>query len=242
MRYKCIVSYDGFDYKGFQIQHEEKTIELALKQAIFTMINEDVKIAASGRTDAMVHAHGQVFHFDTDKDIPANAVVRGINSSLPHDIKILSCEKVSDDFHSRFSVKQKEYHYLIKTTEPTVFETRYMAYYKNLDVEAMAEALKLFIGTHNFKGFCSASVNPLKEFVKTIFETKIIVENDVLRFVFIGTGFLKYQIRRMMGLIIEIGLHRQSKEKILEVLEKQDPTLSHKVAPGYGLYLEKVYY
>lgn len=242
MRYKCIISYDGYNYKGFQVQPGEVTIEICLKEAIKMMLHKDVKIYPAGRTDAMVHAFGQVIHFDLDLNIKPEAIKNGLNSFLPRDIRIVDASIVDDNFHARFSAKKKEYHYLVKQTEPSVFENRYMAYYKNLDLELMIEALRMLCGKHNFKGFCSGSVNPLKDFEKIIYEAKIIKDGDYLRFIFVGNGFLKYQIRRMMGLVLEIGAKRDSLETITRVFNERDPGISHKIAPGYGLYLMKVYY
>lgn len=241
-RYKCIVSYDGTKYMGFQIQDELPTIELKLKEAMYKMLKEDIKIYPSGRTDRYVHAKGQVFHFDIDKDIPVNGIKNGINAFLPNDIYIVDVTMVDEEFHARFSAKAKEYRYYINQGEYNPLLANYAPNIKGLDVNKMEEALKLLEGTHNFKGFASAQIDPRKDTVKTIFEIKLNVRGDFLEFVFIGSGFLKYQIRRMMGLIIEIGRGKESKTKITEVLDKCDPSISHKVAPGCGLYLYKVYY
>ena len=242
MRYKCVVSYDGYNYMGFQIQDLEPTIELFIKQAIKKMLDIDVKIYPSGRTDRYVHAIAQVFHFDLDKDIPDSGLKRGINAFLPDDIHIMEVYHVSDDFHARFSAISKEYRYYINTGNYNPLTIRYMPNITNLDVSKMEEAIKLFIGTHNFKGFASAQIDERKDTTKTIFEAKINKLDNKLEFIFIGTGFLKYQIRRMMGILIEIGRGFETKDKILEVLEKCDPKISHKVAPGCGLYLYKVNY
>lgn len=242
MRYKCIVSYDGYNYMGFQIQNDKPTIELAIEEALKKMLGLDIKIYPSGRTDRYVHAIGQVFHFDLDKDIKDSGIKRGINAFLPEDIHILDVSHVDDDFHARFSAKSKEYRYYINIGDYNPLTIRYMPNITNLDIDKMNEAIKLFIGTHNFKGFASAQIDERKDIIKTIYEAKINILDDKLEFVFIGTGFLKYQIRRMMGIIIEIGRGHLNKELILEVLEKCDPKISHKVAPGCGLYLYKVNY
>ena len=242
MRYKATISYDGYNYMGFQIQHDLPTVELKLKEAIKKMLDVEVTIAASGRTDRYVHALNQVIHFDLERDINPNNLKRGINSFLPEDIYVKKIERVSDDFHARFSAKSKEYHYLINTLDYNPLTYKYMPYIHNLDIDKMDEAIKLFMGTHDFKGFASAQIDKRKDTVKTITEAKIIRYEDKLEFVFIGTGFLKYQIRRMMGLLIEIGLSKETKEKINLVLDKKDPKISHKVAPGVGLYLWKVNY
>ena len=242
MRYKCVISYNGYNYMGFQIQHELPTVELKIKEAIKKMLDVEVTIAASGRTDRYVHALNQVIHFDLKKDINPNNLKRGINSFLPEDIYIKEVEKVSDDFHARFSAKSKEYHYLINTKEYDPLTYMFMPFIDKLDYDLMNDAIKLFIGTHDFKGFASAQIDKRKETVKTIYDAKIIKYDDKLEFIFIGSSFLKYQVRRMMGLLIEIGKKKETKEKILEVLEKKDPKISHKVASGVGLYLYKVNY
>lgn len=241
-RYKCIVSYDGYNYMGFQIQEDLPTIELELKKAIYKLLNVDAKIYASGRTDRYVHAFNQVFHFDIDNHIPANGILKGLNSYLPDDIHIKSVEEVDDSFHARFSAVSKEYRYYINIGEYNPLTIKYAPNITYLDFNLMNEAIKLFEGTHNFKGFASSSIDPRKDTNKTIYEAKINKYNNYLEFIFIGTGFLKYQIRRMMGLLIEIGRGKENKEKILEVLQKANPAISHKVADGCGLYLYKVNY
>ena len=241
-RYKCVVKYDGYKYMGFQIQNELPTIELQIVEAIKKMLGIEVKIYASGRTDRYVHAVGQVIHFDLENKIPAKGLQKGINSYLPDDIYISSCEEVSEEFHSRFSAKSKEYRYYINYKDYNPLTIRYAPNITNLDINKMAEALKLLEGTHDFKGFASASIDPRKETVKTIYSTQLNVYNNYLEFIFVGNGFLKYQIRRMMGLVIEIGRGKETKEMLLDVLEKKDPKISHKVADGCGLYLYQVNY
>ncbi len=241
-RYKCIVCYDGTNYMGFQIQEDLPTIELSIKEALRKMLNVEIKIYASGRTDRFVHARHQVFHFDFDLEIPVKGIKNGLNSYLPKDIYIQDVELVNDKFHSRFSAISKEYRYYIYTGDYNPFLLHYAFYINNLDIKKMKEAIKLFEGTHDFKGFASSSIDPRKDTVKTIFHTEINERKEFLEFVFIGSSFLKYQIRRMMGLLIEIGKNKETKDKIIEVLEKKDPSISHKVADGCGLYLYDVKY
>ena len=242
MRYKCIVSYDGYNYMGFQVQDNEITIELCIEEAIKKMLGIDAKIYPSGRTDRYVHAKAQVFHFDLDKDLPDSGIKRGLNSFLPEDIHIISVSHVSDNFHARFSAISKEYRYYINISEYDPLTIRYMPNITNLDIDKMDEAIKLFIGTHDFKGFASAQIDERKDTNKTIFDAHINRLDGKLEFVFIGTGFLKYQVRRMMGALIEIGRGFKDKSLIEEILEKCDPKICHKVAPGCGLYLYKVNY
>ena len=242
MRIKCTISYDGFDFMGYQIQDDLRTVELELTKALKKVSGEDIKVFASGRTDRGVHALGQVIHFDTNKNITEDGWIRALNSFLPLDIRVISVEYVSDDFHARFRAKKKEYHYLVETAEYNLFERRYKAFYYNLDIDLMKEALKRLCGTHSFKGFCSASNIVGKDFVKTLDEAYIIEEGTTLRFVFKGSGFLKYQIRRMMGIVLEIGRGRDVLDTIDKVFLTEDPTISRMCADPQGLYLVKVYY
>ena len=242
MRYKLVVSYDGYNYMGFQIQNELDTIELELMKAFNRLLNLDVKIYPSGRTDRYVHARGQVCHVDLDIDIPDYGLMKGLNAYLPNDIYIKEVEKVNEDFHARFSAIKKEYRYYINVKEYNPLTIRYLPYIPNLDISKMEEAIKLLVGTHDFKGFASASIDERKPTVKTIFSVELINHGDKLEFIFIGNGFLKYQIRRMMGIIIEIGKGKFDKSKISEILESKNPQDSKYIADGCGLYLEKVYY
>jgi len=227
---------------GFQIQNDLPTIELKLMEAFKKLLGVDVKIYASGRTDRFVHAKGQVFHVDLEQYVPPVGLKKGLNSYLPDDIYISDCMQVEDDFHSRFGAKSKEYNYLINTKEYNPITARYMPFIYGLDTDKMKEALKLLEGTHDFRGFASSSIDPRKDTVKTIYEASLDVHEDFLVFKFVGTGFLKYQIRRMMGLIIEIGRGKEDVSMVTKVLEAKDPSISHKVAEGRGLYLIKVEY
>jgi tRNA pseudouridine38-40 synthase len=242
MRVKCTCSYDGTSYYGFQIQEDLPTIELEIIKALKKVFHQDIKIYASGRTDKGVHAIAQVFHFDLDLNVPVEGIKRGLNSFLPKDIYISNVEEVDLEFHSRFSAKIKEYRYYINTKEYNPLTINYMPFYDYLDISLMEEAIHLYEGTHDFKGFASASIDERKDTIKTIYETKVNVFEDKVEFIFKGTAFLKYQVRRMMGLLIDIGRGYYTKEKILEVLESKDPSISHRVAEPNGLYLYKVTY
>lgn len=237
-----ICSYDGYDYMGFQIQKDLPTIERKLVEAFRKLVGVPVKIYPAGRTDRYVHALGQVFHVDLDVSISEAGLKKGLNSFLPESIYIRSVEKVPMTFHARFSAVAKEYRYYINTGEYQPMLSRYMPTIVHLDAEALEEALKLLEGTHDFKGFASASIDTRKSTVKTIYHTQLIRREDLIEIRFVGDGFLKYQIRRMVGLLLEIALHKESKEKIIEVFEKKDPRISHRIADGCGLVLYRVEY
>ena len=242
VRYKCILSYDGYNYMGFQIQNDLPTIELEINKAMYKMLNKDIKIYPSGRTDRYVHARAQVIHFDLDNYIEPSALKRGINTFLPSDIYIKSVEEVDLDFHARFSAKSKEYRYYINTLEYNPFYARYSSYIYNLDVEKMKDAIKLFVGKHDFKGFASAKIDERKDTIKTIFKAELVEKDGFLEFIFEGTGFLKYQVRKMVGILINIGSNKAVKEDIIRIFDSGDTTINHMVADGCGLFLEKVNY
>lgn len=242
-RYKCIISYDGSNFMGFQIQEDLRTVELEIINALYKVTNQNVKIYPSGRTDRYVHAIGQVIHFDLDKEIPSLGLKKAMNSYLPADIYFKSVELVNMDFHSRFSAKSKEYRYYISKEEYNPLKRNYIAYIPyRLDYEKMVSAINKLLGTHDFKGFASATIDKRKDTVKTIYEAKINDLGDSYEFIFIGNGFLKYQIRRMMGLIIDIGRGKYDCSLIDEIFTTKDPSISHRIADGSGLYLYKVNY
>ena len=242
-KYKVILSYDGHNYMGFQIQEELPTIELEIKNAFYKLLNKDVKIYPSGRTDKGVHAINQVIHFDLDENIPADGIKKGINSFLPADIYFKEVSIVDDDFHARFSAKSKEYRYYINIGEYDPLKVNYFLQISyELNIDLMKDAIKKFEGVHDFKGFASASIDPRKSTIKEIYHTEINLNDNILEFIFIGNGFLKYQVRRMMGILLEIGRGKEKLDFIDFVFEKKDPSISHKSLDGCGLYLYKVNY
>ena len=156
VRVKCVVSYDGSKFHGFQVQNKLRTVQGEIQKALKNICKEEVIIHGSGRTDAKVHGVKQVFHFDTTRQIAEEQWKRAINHFLPNDIYIVDSKFVSDDFHSRYSAKKKEYHYLLSTNEYDPFETNYIFQYgRPLDITLMKEAAKIFIGEHDFASFCS---------------------------------------------------------------------------------------
>ena len=168
MRIKMTVAYDGTNYYGFQHQPNFINIEDELIKAIQRIDGKVEKIVGSGRTDRYVHARGQVIHFDSEKKIEPYKWVMAVNTFLPEDIRILSCEYVSDDFHARYSVKSKEYHYHLRLNNDDLFSRNYTDYALNLNLDLMEKSLKKLEGKHDFKGFCSAQIHEEKGTIKEI--------------------------------------------------------------------------
>lgn len=244
MRVKCIVSYDGTQFSGYQVQPNKRTVQSEI-EAVLTKLHkgQSIKIHASGRTDAYVHAVGQVIHFDTTLTIPSEKWPYALNSLLPKDIVILDAEIVPDHFHSRFDARKKEYRYKISTQKMAdVFKRNYTYHFPYaLDVELMRKACQYLCGTHDFTSFCVAKTEVVDK-VRTIYSIDILEEGTDLTFCFTGNGFLYNMVRILMGTLLEIGQSKRSPDQIPLILEGKDRSLSGKTAPGHGLYLWKVYY
>ena len=247
MRYLITFSYDGSKYKGYQKQPKEKTIQGELEKALKTINgHKKVCVYASGRTDAGVHAYNQKAHFDLDiKHITPEKLKEGLNSLLPDDIYIKNAEIVNDDFHARFNVKAKEYIYMINMGEYSPIEKDYIYQYnKKLDVVEMERALKYLEGTHNFKSF-TKSDDEKDDYVRTIVQTNLIrnLKNvNKITLSFLGTGFMSYQVRNMIGTLIEIGEGKRKSEDIIDILAAEDRRKAGKTANPEGLYLKDVLY
>jgi tRNA pseudouridine38-40 synthase len=246
MRYFITFSYDGSKYNGYQKQPRVKTIQGELEKALKTINdNEKVDVYASGRTDAGVHALSQKAHFDLKTSICPDNLLRALNSLVPGDIYIKNVEEVTDMFHARFNVKAKEYIYKINMGEYDPIEKDYVYQYnKRLDVVEMERALKYLEGTHDFKSF-SKTDEEKEDFVRTIIQTNLLrdMKNvNKITISFLGTGFLRYMVRNMVGTLIEIGEGKRRSEDIINIIEALDRRKAGKTANPEGLYLKDVFY
>ncbi|MCI9093048.1 MAG: tRNA pseudouridine(38-40) synthase TruA [Coprobacillus sp.] len=241
MRIKCIVSYDGSHFHGFQIQNKQRTVQGEIQKALKKINEEDIVIHASGRTDAKVHAVHQVFHFDTSKKLPEEQWKRAINHFMPNDIYILEAKYVDDEFHSRYSAKKKEYRYYLNMNEYNPFETNYIFQYgRKLDIELMQKASAIFLGEHDFASFCS--YDQYGNTIRTLYSFDIEEKNGVVTFILTGNGFRRYMVRHLVGGLIQVGAKRISREILLEMLESCGKKKCLFKAKPQGLYLQEVYY
>lgn len=242
-RYKCIVSYDGTNYSGYQMQPKDQTIQEEIEKVLSKIHKREVKTFASGRTDAGVHAKGQVLHFDSELPISLDKFPRVINGFLPDDILIVHMEEVSDDFHARYDAIGKEYRYFVRyDKERDPFTRNYHYHYRySLDIEAMREAAKDLIGEHDFTSFCSLKTATTNK-IRTIHSIDIVVNDNIIEFRFKGNGFLYNMVRILVGTLLEIGNGRKAVNSIPEILKKKDPRAAGKKAPAHGLYLWNVFY
>lgn len=240
---KCTVSYDGTNYKGWQIQPDCKTVQGEIENVLQKIHGKRIEVAGSGRTDTHVHALGQVFHFETDKEMRTDQWKHKLNCMLPKDIRIQAVERMNDDFHARFSCISKRYDYLVSWNmdDPFIRHTKAVVK-KKLDVEKMKEASSVLLGTHDFTSFTSSKIHEEKDRVRTITRCEIIEHEDYVQMIFEGDGFLRYQIRVMAQCLIEIGNHKLTKEDFKSMLEACDKHVCRYKADPCGLYLVQVNY
>ena len=243
MRFLIHFSYDGSAYYGFQNQKNLDTIQSKIEEAL-TIVNnhKKTKLVATGRTDKGVHALNQYGHTDLDVKITEKKLKRALNSNLPEDIHVIDTKIVEEDFHARYGVKEKEYLYMMNLGEYNPLERKYVFQYNHeLDVQAMKKAIKVFKGKHDFRAFVTE--NKEKEnCVRTITKATITEDHQKLFFRFIGDGFLRYQVRNMVGLLIKVGEGKISTKDVEKILSSKDRTKSGKTAPPEGLYLVNVKY
>ena len=243
MRVKATVSYDGSGYYGWQSQANVVGIQDIIEDALSKMHKEKKHIAASGRTDRGVHALGQVFHFDTELSLTEEQWVKALNSNLPMDIRILKTEFVDAEFHSRFSAKKKRYDYYLNMGEYNLFERNTVTQYnRQLDVDKMREAASILVGTHDFTSFCSNSFEETPNQVRTIETLNISREMDRLQFTFIGDGFLRYMVRMIVGVLIQVGENKLEIADVKAILEAKSKEVIRYKAEANGLYLTEVNY
>ena len=242
MRFLIKFSYDGSSYNGFQRQPNKKTIQKELEDALTKINNKKTDIVCTGRTDKGVHAKCQYGHVDIDVDINEYKLKRAMNSYLPDDIHVINTKKVKDDFHARYNVVSKEYKYYINMGEYNPIDRNYIFQYNyKLNIDAMKEGLKYLVGKHDFRSFVTE--NKVKEnCIRTIEKAYISKKNNIICITFKGDGFLRYQVRNMVGSLIQVGEEKKSPKHIKELLDRKDRSKDGKTAPAVGLYLTKVSY
>jgi tRNA pseudouridine38-40 synthase len=241
---KLTLSYDGSNYHGWQRQKNGLTIQEILEQKIGMMSGESITVIGSGRTDAGVHAQGQVCHFVTQSTIPVEAFSRGLNSLLPDDIRILKAEQVSEDFHARYSARSKVYEYrILNREEPDVFLRSYAWHIpRPLALAPMLKSLEMIRGEHDFSSFRStgsSNRNPVRKIIRTEIRSS---GKDTLAVVLEADGFLRHMVRNIVGTLVDVGLGKLSESGFLNILEARDRKEAGIKAPPGGLFLMSVNY
>lgn len=244
MNYKLVLQYDGTKLNGWQKQgNTDNTIQGKLEAILEKMYGQYVEIHGSGRTDAGVHAFGQVANFHASKTFSTEEIKSKLNEYLSKDIRVLSVETADERFHARLSAKAKTYEYRIDNGEiADVFQRKYVMREEiPLDLEAMRQAAGYFIGTHDFKTFC-ANKKMKKSTVRTIYSIHIGEKDGIVSLKYRGNGFLYNMVRILTGTLIEVGRGKRSPEEMQAVIQAMDRGAAGFTAPAQGLYLVEVEY
>lgn len=242
--YKITIQYDGTRYKGWQVQNStDMTMQGKIQSVLSEMAGEQVEVIGSGRTDAGVHALGQVANFHIKDGFTEQEILEYLNHYLPMDIAVTKIEEVGERFHARFNAVSKTYIYRIhRSSIPNVFERKYMyTYTENLDIDKMRQAASFMIGTHDFMAFCG-NKKMKKSTVRTVTEINIEEIENELRISYTGDGFLQNMIRIMTGTLIEVGNSTKEVMDIPKILENRDRQNAGYTVPPEGLCLKCVCY
>ena len=241
--YKIVIEYDGTNFVGWQQQENGQSIQSTLQEALFKLTGENISIFGAGRTDAGVHAYGQVASFTLNKKIETDVIRDGLNQHLrPHPIAVQKAELVEDDFHARFSANKRWYEYKIVNRRPplTIDINRAWCVYKNLDIEKMKSESASFLGKHDLNAFRSAHCQS-KNSIKTIDSIAIKNKDEQIIFEVSAKSFLHSQVRIMIGTLIDIAKGNINKT-ILEIINSKQREIAGQTAPAHGLYLKKIEY
>ena len=241
--FALMVEYDGCAFSGWQRQQNAPSVQQTLEEAIRRGLGSQVNLIGAGRTDAGVHALGQVCNFRSDTRIPADKLPFVLNRELPHTVQVQSAFEVPWGFHARYLAKGKHYRYIIRVARfpSALWHHRAWQIPYALDVEAMREAAAALTGTHDFKAFC-ASGSEVKSTVRTLYRVEINRSGSEILFDFYGNGFLYNMVRILVGTLAYVGQGRISPDQVSAILEGADRRQAGITAPPYGLYMVSVQY
>jgi len=239
--YKLLLSYDGTDFHGWQRQPRKRTVQGVVENTLTKIIQKKIPVIGSGRTDAGVHALGQVAHFRAEVSLTEEQLFRAINALLPSDVRVISLDLANPDFHARKMARSKVYQYrILYSHQISPFLFRYVHQWSSpLDLPLMKKAASLFVREDDFSGFSS---NRLIQPVRKVFSSEINKKGSEIVFTVEANGFLRYMVRTMVGTLLEIGKGKMAAERIEEVFVKKNRALAGPTAPAKGLCLIKVNY
>lgn len=245
-RYKAIISYDGHGFSGFQRQPHARTVQEDIEQTLRRLNRgQAVTVHGAGRTDAGVHAYGQVIHFDLAGERDLEKLRFALDTQTSADIDVISVELVADDFHCRYAKHSKTYEFLVDIGRPKNPMMRHYATHfpYDLDISRMEEAIVDLVGTHDFSGFTAAGT-AVEDKVRTITEATVRLDSqrNFLVFTFSGNGFLYKQVRNMVGTLLKIGNNRMPVEQVQRILQEKNRELAGPTAAPNGLYLKEIIY
>jgi len=241
-KYKIILEYDGTSYRGWQTQENAKSVQGTLLEAARKLFGEKVEIQGAGRTDAGVHALGQVAHMGTTKGMPPRKILEGLNDLLPSNINILSVEEVPLSFHARHYAQARSYVYVI-SKHRTAFGKRYVWWVRDvLDIEKVKSACALFEGFHDFVSFADKRLDKDASTKVKLESAEVQVVGDLIVLRFVGSHFLWKMVRRMVGILVEVGRGKLTYRDVKKLLEQPSDVPAKHTAPPSGLFLERVFY
>jgi len=239
-----IVEYDGTNYHGFQLQASLPTIQREMESALWKLTGEKIRVMAASRTDAGVHAKGQVVSFRIKSSLPPLTFVNGLNYYLPRDIAVKAAHKVEDSFNVRRSALSREYNYYIlnsPTRSPLSDGFSYLVA-GHLDIEAMNQVCQALIGKHDFASFASCIEGGIKNTVRTVYKAEVKKEGELVIFNMEANSFLPHQVRNTVGSLIRVGLGKMSIDEFHSIIKARRPGSAGPTAPAYGLCLTRVNY
>lgn len=243
--FKLLIEYDGSAYHGWQRQQKDESIQATIEAALHRLTGSRISLIGSGRTDAGVHAKGQVANFFCETHLCANTVCRGLNALLPDDIAILACTVVDESFHARFDAKAKTYRYTIINRFSPVAVGRQYAWHipQDLDAAAMKSAMQHLIGRHDFKAF-EGTGSPRAHTTRHMLNAVLQVDAQLsrLNFYFTADGFLRHMVRNIVGTLVEVGRRKIEPTTVAVIRDAADRSLAGATAPGQGLCLMNVCY
>jgi tRNA pseudouridine38-40 synthase len=242
--FKIIIEYDGTNFHGWQRQNEDRTVQGEIEKAISAMTVRQVSLYGSGRTDAGVHALGQVANFRCETELAPVAIQKGLNSLLPNDIVIRDCQQVDDSFHARYGARSKIYHYNILNRKlPVAIGRQYMWFIRRrLNTASMRAAMANLIGTHDFKAFEGAG-SPRSHTIRNVTTAQLTENPDgPLTIKIEADGFLRFMVRNIVGSLVDVGLGKISPAEFKKILESKDRRQAGATAPAHGLFLMEVRY
>ncbi|MCK5098105.1 MAG: tRNA pseudouridine(38-40) synthase TruA [Desulfobacteraceae bacterium] len=245
--FKIVIEYNGRKYSGWQIQKDRITIQSELEKSLSIILNQKINIKASGRTDAGVHAYGQVANFIANTELPVTTIKKGVNSIINDSIVIRECDIVHENFHARYDAVSKEYHYhILNRPDPCAIQKNYVWHIKkDLDLSSMQKCCSILIGKHDFKSFEGAG-SPKYTTIREIFSCKLCIDtnniNHLIVFKISANGFLKFMVRNIIGTIVLAGLSKIDTLEFENILKAKNRNFAGPTAPAHGLFLMNVKY
>ena len=239
-----IVEYDGTGYHGFQLQANMPTIQGELEKALWRLTQERIRVTAASRTDAGVHAKGQVVSFRTKSSLPLQTFIKGLNYYLPQDIAVKAAYRVDESFNVRRSALSREYNYYILNSLTRSPIRRGFSYLVagHLDIEAMNEACQALIGEHDFASFASCIGVEIKNTLRTVYRAELQKNGELVIFNIVANSFLPHQVRNTIGTLIRVGLGKMTVDKFCSIIEAKKPGLAGPTVPARGLCLMRINY